>query len=399
MTNHRQPMMDAIEGRAAAFLPFAPRLEIWYRCNQIRGTLPPPYKNAGLTDIADDLDVGLNYMIPDYLQYGEESNKFSRGLGHEFSTVATVHNLGFDGIDRETETRGDLKICRYRTPHGTLQTATLYNEHMRRSGITVPHIQERLIKSAEDFRAAAWLFERIQVVPCYDMYRQYAELAGNRTILNAMATSRANGRHLLMMELMEYQEYVFCDADHPEETAGLARVLDAYLDRVVDVCAGSPADVITAGNHYDHILTGRPLFQEHFVPGLRRYGELLRGKGKFLACHTDSDNENLLDLYVTCGMDVADSICTAPLTKQSYREIREQTQGKITLFGLIPSVAVLPDTMGEYDFCAYLDNLLTEIQSDGARKIILAVADTTPPGADLERIKRIAKLSRQVKPW
>jgi len=391
-------MMDAIEGRAAAFLPFAPRLEIWYRCNQIRGTLPAKYKHAGLLDIADDLGVGVNYMIPDYLRYGEEINKFSRGLGHEFSATATVHNLDFSSIDRETETQGDLKICRYRTPHGTLQTATLYNETMRRAGVTVPHIQERLIKSADDYPAAAWLFQRIQVVPCYEMYRQYAAEVGDRTILNAMATPRANGRHLLMMELMDYDAYVFNDADYPGETAALAGVLDAYLDRVVDVCADSPAQVVTVGNHFDHILTGRPLFLEHFVPSLTRYSGWLHAKGKRMACHTDSDNQNLLDLYVHCGMDVADSICTAPLTKQSYREIREKTQGKITLFGLIPSVSVLPNSMSGYDFDAYLDGLLTEIQADGAKRVILAIADTTPPDADLERVRRIAELSRQVKP-
>jgi hypothetical protein len=398
MTGYRQLMTDVIEGRAAAWLPFAPRLEIWYRCNRIRGTLPPEYKDAALLDIADDLGVGMNYMIPDYLQYGGEANKFSRGLGHEFSTTATAHNLDFGGVGRDMETRGDLRITRYRTPHGTLQTATLYNETMRRAGVTVPHIQERLIKSEKDYAAAAWLFENIQVVPCYGMYERYAQEMDGRTVLNVMATPRANGRHLLMMELMDYQNYVFCDADYPEETAELARELDAYLDRVVAVCADSPAQVVTVGNHFDHILTGRPLFKEHFVPNLTKYGELLRAKGKRMACHTDSDNENLLDLYAACGIDIADSICTAPLTKQSYREIREQTQGKVTLFGLIPSVSVLPDSMNEYDFDAYLDTLLTEIQSDGARHILLAVADTTPPGADLDRIKKIAKLSRQVKP-
>jgi hypothetical protein len=398
MTDHRRLMMDAIEGRAAQFLPFAPRLEIWYRCNKIRGTLPAEYKNAELLDIVDDLDVGQNYMIPDYLQFGDAVNKYSRGLGHEFSTTATVHNLDFSGIEREMEEQGDIRVCRWHTPYGTLQAATLYNETMRRSGVTVPHMKERLIKSADDYKAAAWLFGHIQVVPCYEMYRQYAAEMGNRTILNAMATPRANGRHLMMMELMDYDAYVFNNADYPEETAELAGVLDTYLDRVVAVCAASPAQAITVGNHFDHILTGRPIFREHFVPSLRRYGEQLHAAGKFMACHTDSDNENLLDLYVECGMDIADSICTAPLTQQTYREIRDKTGGKITLFGLIPSVSVLPDSMSSRAFDAYLDALLTEIQSDGARKIILAIADTTPPDADLGRVRRIAKLAKQVKP-
>ena len=398
MTNYKKLMMDVIEGKAAEFLPFAPRLEIWYRCNKINGTLPDSYRDANLLDIIDELDIGHNYMIPDFLQHGGIENTYSRGLGHLFSNTATVYNLNFEDIDHEATVLDGLTTCRYNTPYGMLQTSVLYDENMRRSGVTIPHKVERLIKSVQDYDAAAWLFERIKVVPCYELYNQYAHSMGNRTILNTLATQRSNGMHLLMMDLMEYDSYVYNSVDYPEETAALARWLNGYIDRCIAVCADSPALVITTGCHFDHILTGRPIFNEHFLPDLLRCSNILKEKGKFMACHTDSDNENLLDLYVECGISVADSICTKPLTQQSYRDIRKQTTDKITLFGLIPSVAVLPETMSDYDFDVYLDTLLNEIQQDGARNVILAIADTTPPGADVGRIRKIARLSRQVRP-
>ena len=52
---HKQALTDAIHGRAAQYLPFAPRLDIWYRANKLRGTLPAEYKNHGLLDIIDEL--------------------------------------------------------------------------------------------------------------------------------------------------------------------------------------------------------------------------------------------------------------------------------------------------------------------------------------------------------
>jgi len=398
MTNYRKIMNDVLEGKAAEFLPFAPRLEIWYKCNKLRGTLPDKYKNAGMFDIIDDLDIGLNYMVPDYAQHGGTENTYSTGLGHLFSHVATAHNLSFENIDMEASIDGYLTTCLFKTPYGNLQTKVLYDDNMIRSGITIPAKKEHLIKSADDYKAAKYLFENIAVAPVYDIYDDYIEKIGDRTIRNAMVTFRVSGYHLLMMDLMEYQDFIYNQSDYPEETEELCRVIDEYTRKCVEISVGSKADLITVGAHFDHMLTGRPLFQERFVPVIKDYSKYLTSMGKKLACHTDSDNDGLMDLYVESGVQVCDSICTAPLTQQTYRDIRRETRGEITLFGVIPSISVLKNSMTDYDFEKYLDTLLTEIQSDGGRNVILAIADTTPPDADFERVKRIARLSRQVKP-
>ena len=117
-----------------------------------------------------------------------------------------------------------------------------------------------------------------------------------------------------------------------------------------------------------------------------------------MALHTDSENQFLLPLYIASGMDVADSICQKPLTRLSYLDIRDVTTDKITLYGLIPSITLLESTFSDDEFQRFLDRLFSDMQADGARRIILAIADTTPPGAPLERIAQIAKWSRQIKP-
>jgi len=57
---------------------------------------------------------------------------------------------------------------------------------MRRAGITITHVQEYAIKSAADFKAAGWLFERARPVPNYDGYRAFAERIGQRGIAVAL---------------------------------------------------------------------------------------------------------------------------------------------------------------------------------------------------------------------
>ena len=50
--SHRQTMLDAIAGRPTDRIPYAPRLDLWFRANQRAGTLPAKYRNATLRDDA-----------------------------------------------------------------------------------------------------------------------------------------------------------------------------------------------------------------------------------------------------------------------------------------------------------------------------------------------------------
>jgi hypothetical protein len=183
--------------------------------------------------------------------------------------------------------------------------------------------------------------------------------------------------------------------DHPDELAGLAKQVAIYWKRLTRCALACPADVFLLGANYDADLTYPPFFEEHLLPQLKRYADLLHEKGHYLLSHTDGENRGLLDLYVRAKIDIADSICPSPMTSHTYKQVRE-VLGPVTIMGAIPSVALLTDSMPKREFDSYLDQFFTDIGS--GEHLILSIADTAPPAADFERILQIGEMVRQFGP-
>jgi hypothetical protein len=123
---------------------------------------------------------------------------------------------------------------------------------------------------------------------------------------------------------------------------------------------------------------------------------MLHTEGKYLLTHTDGENTGLLDLYLASGFDIADSICPAPMTRLTFKEVYDHFNGRITIMGGIPSVILLRDSMSDYEFEAYLDRFFAELgQGD---HLILGISDTTPPAAEFERLNKIAEYIRRFGP-
>lgn len=63
--NYRQRILNTIKDSTVDFLPFVPRMDLWYKSNKINGTLPHKYKNYSLKEITSDPGVGHHPVIPD----------------------------------------------------------------------------------------------------------------------------------------------------------------------------------------------------------------------------------------------------------------------------------------------------------------------------------------------
>jgi hypothetical protein len=62
----------------------------------------------------------------------------------------------------------------------------------------------------------------------------------------------------------------------------------------------------------------------------------------------------------------------------------------VTIFGGVPSVALMEESMPDAEFEAFMRDLFNEI-APGDR-FILGVSDTTPPDAKFERLLRITEM-------
>lgn len=394
MTN-KERIIAAIKGESTDRLPFIPRLDLWYKANKKNNSLPDKYKKASLKEILDDLNLGYHHVVPDFLDFVDPLDEVDRALGlYRLRTMAYRPILR--GIKRNVKYEGDITTVQYLTPYGNIQTKVLYNEDMKKAGITITHILEYAIKTIDDFEAIAYIYENIEIQPAYDQYLIAQEEIGNRGVTVAYSTIAGSPMHLIQRELMPYEQFFYTYYEHLDKLEWLASKINVYFDKLINVVSNSPAELILLGANYDINITWPPYFQKHITPCLSAAAKILHNAGKYLLTHTDGENKGLLDEYLNSDIDVADSICPAPMTKLTLHEVMKAFAEKITIWGGIPSVVTLENSMKEKDYEKYLNNLFSNI-GDGKR-LILSIADTTPPGTNLNRIIKIDKLAEQFSP-
>jgi hypothetical protein len=388
-------MLAAIRGEALDRLPWAPRLDLWYRANRLAGTLPEKYRDASLVEMVDDMDIGYHAVVPDFQALATPEDDVDRALGIynlEMMPCRTV--LG--NVGRRVRREGDRTFVEYQTPRGTVSTTVLYDERMRKAGITITHVEEYAFKGEQDYGALRWIFENASAQPNPGGYCEFADRVGERGVAVGFLSAAASGMHLVQRELMPLDLFFYEMHDHPGELLALAGAIDAYLGRVVDAALSSTAEVLFLGANYDASVTTPPFFRDHIGPGLRAAAEKMHARGKHLLTHTDGENTGLLQHYLDARFDIADSICPAPMTKLSFRQVRDAFGSAVTIMGGIPSIALLPSSMGDREFDAFIEDFFGQVGS--GRNLIMGISDTTPPAASFERLARLAERVREFGP-
>lgn len=386
----KQKMLSAARGQMPDCLPFAPRIDLWFSANKMRGTLPERYRNARS---ADEIALGegwaLHKVVLEFMEYGEEAVS-DRLLGiYRIPTQGFVTSLP-DDVDKVIEKRGDEYHVKYITPQGTATGCFVFSDEMRRSGISMPWIKEHLIKEEADYQAVGYIFENMKAEAAFGEYRRWAEAIGENGLPVLYALTAGSPMHHIMKILMDSTDFYYRHRDQERLIAGLAEQIGVYFRKVYDVIAQSPADVALVGANFDDMLTYPPFFETHIMPWLQEAAEKLHAKNKLMLCHTDGENHGLMNLLHESGMDVAEAVCPHPMTKVTIGEYYRRWSDRITIFGGIPSNLLLKETTSDDQFEKYLADLFPAI-APGAR-FILGVADTTPPDASIERLQRIHEL-------
>lgn len=393
---YRERILNTIAGKPTDQLPFVPRLDLWYRANSIRGTLPEQYRSASLMDIVEDLDVGYHCLLPDFsrFEYADGDADIGLGVYHlDVNCYETIFHNVEKIIDRSVP--GQVRTT-YRTPKGDISTTCVMDDRMRTSGITLWVVREHAIKDESDWDALAYIFENAEILPRYDRLTKMQEFVGERAEAVAYAHTQACAMHLLIKDLMPMEDFYYAMYDDPEALEQLGARIEPYMTRLFDVVSHAPSRLVFSGGNFDAAVTAPNMYKPYIMPQVKIRAEKCHAMGKYLICHTDGENDGLLPALVESGFDVADSICPAPMTKLDLTEYLNAFRDKVTIWGAIPSIVVLEDTMSDREFYRYIDSVFEKL-GDGKR-VILNIADTTPPDAKFERIQHIARLAREFGP-
>ena len=385
----KERMLMAVRGEVPDVLPYAPRFDLWYRANSYLGTLPPQHRGRTADAIARAEGWGLHKIIPDFLPEGRPEDTIHRGIGL-FSLRENGCRIRISPkVEVQSRQEGSTRHVEYHTPLGSIGVAEVVTEEMRRAGVSVTWLKERAIKRLEDYRVLAYIFENIEVLPDYARYAEWQAEIGDDGIACLMGPSGASPMQHIQRDLLDATEFFIEYRDHQKEVRHLAEAIGPVLEQMLSVVAGSPAEMVLWGSNFDEMITYAPYFEKEILPWLHKAGTALRDGGKAHLCHCDGENLGLLDLIRAAGIGVAEAVCPFPMTKVTMAEYYRRWGDSITIFGGIPQSLLLEETASEQDFKDYLDGFFQDIVP--GTRIIVGIADTTPPNAVFDRLIRLGE--------
>ena len=393
MMTHKQRMLMAVQGEMPDHIPYAPRIDLWFNANSMKGTLPARHRGKNTDEIALSEGWALHKVVADHLRQPNPDAMLHRALGVHFMKEYVAHFTFTDRVKIDVQRESERTRIRYTTAKGSITTSTTYSQEMRRSGTSVPWIEEHAVKTPDDLKVLADVFENMEVVANYEPFKIHQAQVGENGLAVTAFTVAAGPVHHIQKYFLDATEFFHYYRDHLPEILYLADALAPLYEKALRIVAESPAEVIQWGSNFDDMLTFPPMFAKHFVPWIRKAKEVLGPKNIRILCHTDGENFGLMELLHESGMDVAEAVCPAPMTKVTIQEYYRRWSDRITIFGGVPSNLLLPQLTPERDFQNFMDGLFSGIGE--GRRFILGIADTTPPDADFERLVRIGEMVRE----
>ncbi len=384
-------ILSTIKGQPTGCLPFIPRLDLWYKSNKRKNSLPDKYKNCSLKEITNDLGAGYHSVVPDFRDFIDKKSSGLIPLGiYDLNT--NPYKINLESIDFECETKDGLTTTVINTPFGKIEAKYLYNNRMEEAGNTIGHTIEHPIKSEKDLKAVGYIFENIGVLDNYEGFKKFKEFVGKEGMAVGFSMLAASPVHHIMKELMNFEKFVYLFEDNLGVIEKLASKIEVLYEKILNIVIDSQAKLIFLGANYDSFLTWPPFFKKYITPYLKKWSAIIHKNNKFILTHADGENNGLLGEYLDSDIDIADSICPSPMTSLSLKQVRNVFKDEITIWGGIPSVCLLKEAMNDYNFEKQMEKIMADI-GDGSR-IILSFADTTPPQAEFSRIEKVAKIAR-----
>jgi len=383
---HRERMLATIYGESVDFVPFAPRMDLWYISNRERGSLPYDFKNMNIVDLAKKLDVACHAVRADYTLYRKpEEHLVFRGFG-----LDTHPDYPFRvKLDLPVEFYYDKNnfITSISTKAGKVTTHIQQTKQMSQNGISLPFIKSYPINSKDDLEAVAQVFDNLRVIPASESYGLFKKRIGEYGVAVVAGLYAASPMHLILHDLMPMDKFYYIYHDDRESLNELAKHMEPFFEEVLETILLCDAEVIYWGSNYDQNITWPLFFEKEISPWLKKVSRRVHSSGKLLLTHTDGENKDLLPYYPSCNFDIAESVCTYPMTKNTLAEIRKGMGQNITVWGGIPSIALLNDGMDDNSFERYLKSIFNEL--DNGKRLIFGVSDNVPPNANLDRLKKI----------
>jgi hypothetical protein len=336
-----------------------PRLEYWYAVNRKRGTLPDPLRQASLLETYDYCYASVRY--------------FGCGLALRYRN-ASVAGEWLD--ERRLRTT-------WHTPAGTLTEVTRYDDW----GLSGYHAEHKL-KGPGDFRILEYLLQ--DEVWSWDQQaydRDVARVGGRGAPQFYFRRSPIQG---LFIEHMGFEATIYALRDYPDVIRHYVDVAAAADDALYEVLCRCPVQILNLGENIDAHMDPPPIWRRHLLPYYRNRAAQLHAAGKFVHIHVDGAMKPLLPDLAGGPWDGIEAATPLPQGDVTLEEIKAAVGYRVLLDG-VPAVYFLPAYPYEE-----LVECVERIVDLFYPRLVLGISDELPPDGDIERVRRVGKLVREI---
>ncbi|MFH1905735.1 MAG: hypothetical protein ABIK53_09490 [bacterium] len=391
--NKREILLNALKGNMEYGIPWVPRMDIWYYGNLYRDTLPKEFKELSLEQIIEKLGFTYNKILPDFADNYALNSVKDRLLG-VFASKDIPYEIMLDSsIKREINTDNDLIQVTYQTSKKDNLTGSFrMGEELKKQGSTLPPIKEHLIRSDEDYSKVMDIFSSIKIIPKPENYQELLDGIGDDGYPPIYGHLAASPMQAILRDLMNPTFFFIEYKLNLNKLLELCKVLERFLLNIVETiirCSEEP--IVVWGGNYDSVLTFPPFFEAHILPFLNQVCEIIHGKKGLVISHCDGENDQLLGLYRKSGIDILQAVNTAPIVKNTYREIKSALRPEQVVFGGIPSAILLDSIFSDTQF----RDFLTEFKKSYRKgdPLIMEVSDNVPPDTNMDRLRILGEFA------
>ena len=383
----RRRVLAVIQGQRPDRLPFADRLEIWYRHHKLAGTLPEGFETLSLSAAHRHLGIGeesFSFPTSVRLRGVEMISRFEGEIvRHETDPVVNHFPDTYDSVPSNhvgsTETE-------YITPVGTLTVEHTVHEFMVESGVARPFLRRFPVRSAADYDTAVYILERAEPVLQAARVKKEAERVGEDGY--AVPLMRRIPFQQLLLEYLGPEELFNGLYDHRSRVERLLEALDAHTVQMLHALEPLDEPYVEFCDNIEGSMTSPRLYVEYGLPAHQRYTDILHAQGKKVGSHADGNLKPLLDLLRESGLDVCESVTPAPVTDCPFEVVWEAWKdGGPLIWGGIPSVLLDAET-SEAEFREYFAWLFELVED---RPMILGIGDMVMPHNIAARIRYVAR--------
>lgn len=352
----RTAILSRFSGDASSPL-YLPDLTLWYRWHRDRGTLPQPWRDMSLPQVA-------------------------RAMGVPIWLPLRPWRVETPGARIEKVEDENSRTTIWETSAGTLTARWVIGPDGDWWQAELP------VKSAADLDAALALAQATTyLLDTADLAEQAAEVREDGIL--ALAVPRSPYSDLLH-DYLGWGEGLFYLGE--PQVAEILGILQAKLDRLVKEVAALPGDVVLMPDNLDGQYISPYAFEQHLRAGYTRTAETAHRYDKRLVVHIGGPVRHLLAPLAACGIDALEGIAGPPQSDASLAEARQLAGPTLTLWGGIPQDLLLP-THDQASLEAAVQQAAQEAGQDG--RILIGVADRVPVDADLDRLCALPSLIAQ----